>query len=348
MRPERLRRTFDLLTAYDAFHGIEVSAPEPCPEEALVQIHSPQFVLAVKQIAEDPHHPHAHRFGFGSGDNPIFPGMYNASRLYTGASLQAAQAVVQGADIAMSISGGLHHAHFDCAAGFCIFNDCAVALRELRRRYHRVAYIDIDVHHGDGVQELFYSDPSVLTVSIHQSGRTLFPGTGQPEETGTGGGVGFSLNLPVWPGTSDAVWLHLFEAAAMPVLQAFAPGAVVLQLGTDAHFLDPLASVNLTAQGWLQAVRLVQSLQVPIVALGGGGYCPTTVPRMWAAAFGVLFNVPLNEETPPAFKDHNSIPALFDGTPPNVSPSQQSVCEQFSQAVLQEVKRSVFPIHGLS
>lgn len=349
LKPVRLERTFELLREYRAFERIEVREPRECPVDVLQKTHSDDYVRAVDYLSSGQHFPYSYqRYGFGTSDNPIFPGIFEASLLYTGASLDCATAIVEGeADVAMNIAGGLHHAHHARAAGFCVFNDCAVALRRLRDRYERVAYVDIDVHHGDGVQELFYDDPTVLTVSIHETGRTLFPGTGFVAEIGEGVGRGYSVNLPVWPGTNDRLWSEAWGEIAMPILHAFSPQAVVMQLGADAHALDPLAHLCLTAQGWLQAVRDVRSLDVPIVAVGGGGYNMTTVPRMWTLAASTLLNLDLPDATPPSYAWHDEIPRLTDAEPVDVSDSELSEAKRYNDRVIAEARETLFPCYGL-
>ena len=235
------------------------------------------------------------KWGFGSGDNPAFGGMYEASLAYTAGSVRAACEVRDGAELAFGIAGGLHHAQRSSASGFCVFNDPAIACSVLRDRFSRVAYVDIDLHHGDGVQALFYDDASVMTCSIHESGLHLFPGTGFVEERGV---EGSSVNVPLEPGTTGDVWVWAFENGVLPLLRAFDPGAVVLQMGTDAHFLDPLGHLNVAAQEWLSAVLLVRELGLPVVALGGGGYAQECVPRMWAAAVMTLSGVEFVDELP--------------------------------------------------
>jgi len=348
LKPVRLRRTYELLQSYGALAEATVETPTPCSIEDLRTTHSAEFVEAVDRLSSGEHVPFPHRYGFGSGDNPVFPGMWEASLLYTGASVDAAQAINDGrCRIAMNISGGLHHAHYDRAAGFCIFNDCAVALYRLRRRFSRVAYVDIDVHHGDGVQEAFYADPTVLTISIHETGLGLFPGTGFAQEIGIQEGTGYSVNVPVWPYTTDDIWLWAWREAALPILKAFNPEAVCLQLGADAHYLDPLARVCLTAQGWLEAVKDVKALGKPIVAVGGGGYNQTTVPRMWALAFGELFGVELPDATPESFSYHLQIPTLTDHEEPLVAPHDREQARAYAEQTAAEVQRLLFGYHGL-
>lgn len=348
LKPTRLRSTYELLACYDAFREIAVEPPQPCTIEDLTTVHSSEFVEVVQRLSSGDTVPYALRYGFNTGDNPVFPGMWEASRLYTGASVDAAQAINEGrCRVAMNISGGLHHAHYDRAAGFCIFNDCACAIHRLRRRFARIAYVDIDVHHGDGVQEAFYDDNSVLTISIHESGHTLFPGTGFPHEIGVRAGRGYSVNLPLWPYTDDEIWLWAWREAALPILRAFEPEVICLQLGTDAHYLDPLARLCLTAQGWLEAVKDVNALGVPIVALGGGGYNPTTVPRMWALAFSELFDVPLSDETPSTYQRHSQMPTLTDHEEPPIAPHDRAKAREYAAGTVEEIKNMLFKYHGL-
>ncbi len=343
LKPRRLAMTRDLLASYGAFEGaLELTDPKPLTREEAAQTHDAKFLEVLERLSGGEAVVNAGRYGFGTGDNPIFRGMYESSLLYSGGSAAAAQAVVDGADVAFNIAGGLHHAHYARAAGFCILNDCAIGLRRLRQKFARVAYVDIDVHHGDGVQELFYDDPTVLTVSLHESGRTLFPGTGDTDEIGEGAGAGFSLNLPFAPNTTDDVWIEAWRASALPFLRAFQPEAILLQMGTDPHYLDPLAHVNLTAQGWLEAVRDVRDLGVPIVAVGGGGYNLTTVPRMWTLAVAHLAGFDVADEVPAAYAYRAEIPHLADPAPPNVDANARLRARRFadhSTAALNDLRR---------
>jgi len=314
LKPERLRRTLEVLAHY----GVEPSESRPAEPSDLHRVHDPRYVEAVRLFSIDPSGISVdleeaaidrNSFGFGAGDNPAFQGMWEASLAYVGATATAAEAVRNGADLAFGIGGGLHHARRDLASGFCIFNDCAIACHILREHFRRVAYVDIDVHHGDGVQGIFYQDPTLLTCSIHEEGRTLYPGTGFVEETGTGFS---SLNVPLQARTSGDVWLDAFERGILPALERFQPEAIVLQMGTDTHYLDPLGHISSTAQHWLGAVRHIKELSLPIVALGGGGYNLTTVPRMWAAACLTLGDIDFDEDLPEDLCDRWGIRSYFD------------------------------------
>jgi acetoin utilization protein AcuC len=298
LKPERLYRMFALLDEFATYYK---TSARLATRADLLTVHTADYVDAVQQIDEallagrdDTVGELRTQFGFW-GDNPAFPGMFEAACAYVGATSAAARAVANGAPIAYGIGGGLHHALADRASGFCIFNDCAIACSILRETFERVAYVDIDVHHGDGVQWIFYKDPQVLTCSIHEDGRTLWPGTGSVNETG----IDFtSLNVPVVADTTRDVWLNAFEQTILPALKAWKPDAIVLQMGADTHHLDPLAHIFSDQSAWLKAVMRVQGLGVPTVVLGGGGYNLTTVPRMWTSAILSLADIPYPDEIP--------------------------------------------------
>lgn len=280
LKPERLRRTIALLRHL----GVNPLDPGPGEIGDVLRVHDADYADAVRDIdlrisGGESRRDWSH--GFGSMDNPPFAGMFEASLAYVSATAAAARAVVNGAPVAFGIGGGLHHALRNRASGFCIFDDPAIACHILRERFERVAYVDIDVHHGDGVQWIFWDDPSVLTCSIHEDGRTLFPGTGFVDETGA---EHSALNVPLQAKTTGDVWLTAFERTILPALERFEPGAIVLQLGTDSHRDDPLGHIRSGQSEWLSAVKRIRDLGIPIVAVGGGGYNLDTVPRMWSSA----------------------------------------------------------------
>lgn len=288
LRPERYSATRRLLL--EIWPEADVRDAPPARLEHAGLVHSEGYLGAVQALSADPHDPAwAGRFGFSSGDNPPFAGMWEASLAYLGGTVAAVQAVVGGSRLAFNWTGGLHHAGRERASGFCILNDAAAACALLRGAFGRVAYVDIDLHHGDGVQEIWLDDPDVLSYSIHESGETLFPGTGWLHETGA---AGTSANLPLAAGTSGDVWLDAFQRTAMPVLERFRPGAIVLQAGCDAHRDDPLGHLEVSVQDFVAAVRLVGGVGVPLVVLGGGGYAAHNVPRMWTAATLALAGFP--------------------------------------------------------
>src|SRR3954453_1420587 len=289
---------------------MEVVTPEPAGVELLTLVHDPASLEAVKRAPADPGVGH----GLGTPDNPIFEGMYDAAALIAGGSVQAAQEVHEGrAQPGVSISGGLHHAMRDAASGFCIFNDAAIAIRWLLEQgYQRIAYVDVDVHHGDGVQAAFWNDPRVLTVSIHQTPLTLFPGTGFPEETGDPQrALGSAVNLALPNGTDDSAWLRAFSAVVPSVVKAFQPQIIVTQCGCDAHHEDPLADLALTVDGQRASYKAMHELAHQVcdgrwVVLGGGGYgLVRCVPRAWTHLIAEASGdpVPPDTEIPQSWQD---------------------------------------------
>jgi len=336
LKPERLRRTITLFEAVSSTASWVDPGPGSIDEARLV--HDPEYVEVVQRLSADETNKELAGSGFGSVDNPVFPGMYEASLAYLAGSVAAAQAVVDGETLAINISGGLHHARRDRARGFCIFNDPAAAIAVLKRRFERVAYIDIDLHHGDGVEAIWWDDPAVFTYSIHQDGRTLYPGTGHVDDTG----ASFSaLNVPLWPGTTGDVWVEAFKRTLVPAMHLFRPDAIVLQMGVDPHDLDPLGHLRLTAQEWLSAVSIVRELDVPIVAVGGGGYNLTTVPRMWTAAMLTLLGQSVPEAIPEAIDPSWGMTTFFDRVTPMPREAQWESADKVCRAIEQRIQPNI-------
>lgn len=351
LRPVRLKMTYELISSYGLLDSpnSRLLNPRPATEEEVLLAHDRNYLKAVKRLSADPNAYVDHSYGFHASDNPPFAGMYEASLLYTGASALAAELVMaEEVDVSFSISGGLHHAHRARAAGFCVFNDAVVAVKSLLEKFRRIAYIDIDAHHGDGVQEAFYDTDEVMTVSIHQSGRWLFPGTGMVEEIGKGKGLGYGINAPLAPGSGDAIALRVFDSAIAPLLDIYKPEVVVAQLGVDCHFGDPLTNLAYTSDGWLQLVRRILSLGVPVVALGGGGYDVRTVCRLWTLAYSAMLGVELQDDIPTIFADAYQIRHLRDRAKPQVSASEERRASEYADKTISEIHKQLFPLHGIS
>jgi acetoin utilization protein AcuC len=263
LKPYRLRLTYELMQRYGLLQLPQSCVREtlPAAQAELELFHTPEY-LGVLQAADTGKRtiPYG-RYGLGPGDNPIFPGMYAWSQLCAGGALQAARLVTSGeVDVAFHIAGGLHHGMPDHASGFCYVNDLAIAITELVQQGYRVAYIDVDVHHGDGVQAAFYDTDQVLTISLHESGRFLFPGTGFVEELGVGKGQGYTVNLPFPPGTDDTLFSAGFTAIVPPLVEAYKPDVVVTQLGVDTFHDDPLAHGNVTTAGFIAVLQQLKTL----------------------------------------------------------------------------------------
>ena len=306
LKPFRLKLTYELIRACGLLspNDPRLVRPVPSRSEELLFYHTRGYLDMLKAANGGNWIEGAGEYGLGPGDNPIFKGMYDWSRLVAGASLLAADLADSGeAVIAFNMAGGLHHALASRASGFCYVNDAVIAIKRLTGRGRRVAYIDIDAHHGDGVQEAFYDTDRVLTISIHESGRTLFPGTGFERETGTGSGRGCSVNLPLPPGSDDEIFLHAVTSVVPPLIEDFKPDIIVSQLGVDTFRTDPLAHLNVTTNGFCHAVKLIKSMASKWVALGGGGYDVTNVARAWALAWAIMNDDEAPDEIPGAFLD---------------------------------------------
>lgn len=301
LQPLRVQLTVETIRGLDLLAGCELVSAREATDDEICLVHEPTYVDLVRSLSLPGASagPEARRRGFGSGDNPVFPDMHRASALVVGASILAAEAAHEGrAQHVFSPAGGLHHAKAALASGFCVYNDAATAIAWLRQRGHRVAYVDVDVHHGDGTEAIFWADPEVLTISLHESGRYLFPGTGFPDETGSDEAKRSSANLPFEPLTWDDPWLAGFEAVVPPLLRRFRPSVLVTQNGCDTHRLDPLADLICSTRIWPRMGRIFHELVHELcdgrwVALGGGGYAiREVVPRAWALLFAEMVERP--------------------------------------------------------
>ena len=343
--------------------SVRLTSPQPADDATLQKVHRPDYIAAVKAAPDDPFFAGA---GLGTPDNPIFDRMHEASARVVGATVRAAEAVWTGeARRAVSIAGGLHHAMPDRAAGFCVYNDPAVAIaRLLELGATRIAYVDIDVHHGDGVQQIFYDDPRVLTISLHETPLALFPGTGFPQETGRGEAEGTAVNVALPPGTSDAGWLRAFHAVVPAVLRAYRPQILITQCGADTHRADPLADLALSVDGQRAAYLALRSLADELcdgrwVATGGGGYSLVdAVPRAWTHLLAVITGDPLDPRTPTPeswrvlakARRPQDIPPLrlTDDVDPEYEPWQPGHQQpDFVDKAILDTRRAVFPLYGL-
>jgi acetoin utilization protein AcuC len=313
LQPSRHDLTMSLLSALGWLDtpGVAVEAPRPATLSELLTAHTLPFVQAVQTaqgIARGERSAADLRlYGLDTEDNPLFPGMHDAPALLAGASLQAMQAILDGRCVhAYSPAGGMHHAMRARAAGFCIYNDIAVAIAAAVEAGQRVAYIDLDAHHGDGVQAIFYNDPRVLTISIHESGRFLFPGTGEPGEMGAGEGVGACLNIPLPPDAGDESILLAYERIVEPAVRAYRPDIVVAQTGCDTHHADPLTDLAATMALYPGLATRLHALAHEVsegrwLIVGGGGYDPGNVtPRAWTAFFGAILGKQVKDVGLPA------------------------------------------------
>jgi acetoin utilization protein AcuC len=352
LNPVRLDLTIGLARALGVLAGIQPVVPVPATEDEVLRVHSAEYVAAVKVAPES---PLGVGHGLGTPDNPVFQHMHEASSLVVGSSLAAAEILLSGdTDRVVNIGGGLHHAMRDQASGFCVYNDCVAAIdRLLDRGVTRVAYVDTDVHHGDGVQAAFYDDPRVLTISLHQHPATLFPGTGYARELGIGQARGTSVNLPLPPGTTDGHWLRAFNAVVPSLLRVFKPRVLVTQCGVDTHRDDPLADLGLTVDGHRAIYHALRELAVEHggrwLVLGGGGYqLRTVVPRSWTHLIATVLDRDLDPATPlpDEWAERLGVPDMTDGGGTSFLPWSGEGGDPVDMAVL-GTRRAAFPLHGL-
>ena len=315
LAPIRVQLAMRLAADFGLFTGpnVVLGPPDrPITRAELLRVHGADFVAAVERASLDPSVRELD-FGLGTDDVPTFLSMHEASVGVCSATVAAAQSVLEGGfDHAVNLAGGLHHAMPHAASGFCVYNDIGVAIAWLLDQgLERIAYVDVDVHHGDGVQAMFYDDPRVMTVSLHESGRTLFPGTGFATEIGGSGAESSAVNVALPAGTGDAGWLRAFQAVVPPALEAFGPQIIVSQQGCDTHFDDPLAHLTLTVDGQRRTYEMIHQLAHRLcdgrwVAVGGGGYeWVDVVPRAWAHLVAEVVGAPIDpkSQTPQSFRD---------------------------------------------
>ena len=379
LAPVRLELTMRLAHEFGLWSqpGVTVAGPAPAADAELELVHDAQYIMAVRTVSgwaqdlgarglEAPQFRYARAFGLGTGDQPVFAGMHQASALVAGATLAAARAVWSGsAEHGASIAGGMHHAMAARASGFGVYNDPAIAIAWLLEQgAERVAYVDIDAHHGDGVQVGFWADPRVLTISLHQHPADMFPFTGLPTETGGPGAEGSAVNVALPAGIKDARWLRAFHAIVPPLLRAFRPQILVSQHGADTHRLDPLARLELSIDGQRAAHAAIHAMAHDLAGgrwllTGGGGYdLVRVVPRSWTHLLAEAAGQPIDPGTPtPArWRDYvalrTSVTApeyMTEGAPAAFKPFESGYDpgHPADQAII-ATRNAVFPLHALS
>lgn len=351
MVPTRLRYTYELLNSYGAFQLPNAALVEPrqATEEEIMTFHTRDYVSAVQSLSRGESNYNSAAYNFSDhGDNPVFSGMYEASSWSTGASMVAAEMVSRGeVDVAFNCSGGLHHAMPGRASGFCIFNDPVIAINALLGQGLRVVYVDIDAHHGDGVQHAYYDSDLVMTISLHQSGTYLFPGTGFVDEMGSGKGLGYSVNVPLFPYTNDEVYLWALTKVVAPLVEAFKPDVLATQLGMDPYFRDPITQLGLTVQGHARLVAELGQLATRWLAFGGGGYDIGAVARGWALDFGVMLGEEWPDEIPQSYQNSYGLKNLRDQDGPSVDSGVLTQARLFAEETVRDIEKRIFPLHGL-
>lgn len=356
----RLKLAFELIKAYGMTDrdDVKVFKPPVADEDDLLLVHDKDYVNYVKALSTSPDRD-VYIHGFGPGDNPAFKDVYESDLIHVGGTIKASELVMSGeVRHAFSLGGGYHHALPERASGFCVFNDPAVAIRHIQNKYKlkKVLYIDIDAHHGDGVQWIFYSDPSVMTISLHESGRYLFPGTGMIDEIGKDDARGTKVNIPFPMDATDNAYIYAFEEVVVPIVRKFKPEFMVCQCGGDAHYMDPLTHLALTTRGYSSISKMYRELADEVmdgryICVTGGGYDALACARSWTAMFAEMIGFEPRNDIPGNFAAFCKKTLGFD--PPETLHDEGKIVEDesrimaFTERVVAELKKKVFPFHGL-
>ena len=353
-KTQRAGQTRALVASLGLLTGDDRSevAPRPATRAELEKFHSARYLDILQSASEGNLSPDALTVGLCTPDCPVFPGLYDYACLAEGATLTGAELVLSGqADAAFNPSGGYHHAHAECAAGFCYVNDMALACLKLAERGKRVLYLDLDAHHCDGVQEAVYERADVMTISFHESGRSLFPGTGFENEIGSGAGRGYCVNVPLPISTYDDAYLRAFHRIVPPLIQAFNPDVLVVELGMDVLAGDPLTHLNLTNNVHAEILPQLLSCGKPILATGGGGYDVDNTVRGWALAWKIFADGQDEHDLRSGLggvmlQSHEWLGGLRDREL-TIPAAQRRAVDTALEATTETVIRTIFPLHGL-
>jgi len=319
-KPHRAKIFLELLKRYNLIFEDDqkIITPSKIDESFLNLGHDQNYLLALKDSSAGKFKADFIKYGLGTSDNPIFEGLYEFSWIATSATYQGAQLLAEDkARFIFNPHGGFHHAGFKQAEGFCYINDIVIAIKSLVARGKRVAYLDIDVHHGNGVQDAFYETDKVLTISIHESGRTLYPGSGFENEIGLGAGEGYNINIPLEAGTDDEVYLYAFKKIVPSLIEKFKPDFIFFELGADAHKDDPLANLNLTSNGYQEVVEIVNKIAPKILVTTGGGYNVDKTVSLWTLAWSIFCDLKPEDHYAGSvggmmYGDEKSLGSLYD------------------------------------
>jgi acetoin utilization protein AcuC len=353
-KPERAIKAYELCRRYGVMDRpwMEVMEPEPIDPGLLTLFHDEEYLRLLRgaSIGKVTLDMLAH--GIGSEDNPIVKGIYEWSLTTTGATYMGMRLIIEGkADVVFNPLGGFHHARKDYAEGFCYVNDVAIAVADALNRGMRVAFVDIDAHHCNGVQDAFYEDDRALVISLHERGELFYPGTGFVNEIGAGKGLGYNVNIPLAEGTDDEVYTYAFREVVPPMVKAFAPDFLVVEIGADTLRSDPLGHLMLTNNGYQEVIRSMKGLSRHFLALGGGGYDIYRTARCWTLAWSILNEVKPEDEFIGAvggmmFGPEMEVGNLYDMPRPTTGRVKEEAFSKAQEAV-KYIKERVFPIHRI-
>jgi len=355
-KPERAAKTYELCNRYGVmnYDWMKILNPE-CPDASILKLfHDDEYIRLLEKASNGEFSLEILERGIGTQDNPILPGIFEWSLRVTGGTVAALNRILKGEALtAFNPLGGFHHARRGSAEGFCYVNDIVIAIKDalIKSPDKKIAYIDIDAHHGNGVQEAFYDDPRVFFLCMHETGRTLYPWSGNENETGEGAGRGFTVNIPLESGADDEVFSYAFDEIIQPLLGNFAPDLVVAELGADMLISDPLTHLKLTNNGYIRAVKKVIQICPRILALGGGGYDLYRTARCWTLAWAALNNLePVDEYAGLVggmmFGPEMEVGSLFDNPYTNTGEAKDKAVIEVKR-VVEHLKKEVFPVHGL-
>jgi acetoin utilization protein AcuC len=369
-KPGRAKLTLDLCRRYGLvdWPWIRILPPQATDFQTLAEFHDETYLKVLRAIDSDAvarelwpdllskedlkGEPRLLKYGLGTEDNPVFSGVYDFSLLTAGATLLGARKIASGEiQVAFNPVGGFHHAGRDHAEGFCYVNDIAVAVIQLLKQGLRVAVVDIDAHHGNGVQDAFYGDNRVLVISFHQNGKDIYPWSGFENEIGEGRGKGFTVNVPLPAGTDDEIFERAFEEMVPPLLGAFKPDIVIGELGADTHLADPLSDLNLTNLGYSRVVEKLAEMSPRLLALGGGGYDLYKTARNWTLAWAVLNGLEPRDEFAGVvggmmFGPEADAGEIYDKKFVTGGRAKEQIRREVDR-VLASLKNTVFPLHQI-
>lgn len=353
-RPERVDKTVELCVRYGLWEKewMEVRRASEAPLKALLRFHEPGYLEVLKRASSGKIDLETIKRGLGTVDCPVVPGIYEWSSVVAGGTLLAMRALVDGkVNIAFNLYGGLHHGMRDHAEGFCYLNDIAVAIPEALEKGLKVAYVDLDAHHGNGVQEAFYSEKKVLFVSVHETGHSLYPWGGWEQELGQGEGFGYNINIPLEPESDDEVFIYVMDTIVVPLLEVFSPDLLVAQIGADTLLSDPLTHLSLTNNGYAYGIKRLASLGCPVLALGGGGYDIYRTARCWTLAWAIFNELEPRDELAGLvggmmFGPEMEVGSLWDVPRPTLGEAKEKAMKG-ARRVCDFLKEKAFPIHGL-
>lgn len=351
-RAGKTKRTIEALGLLN-HPNTRLTEPNPATFEKMATFHTEEYLHILEKAGRGEYDDKALFMGLGTPDCPLFKGIYPFMALACGGTTDGAEMLLgRQADIVFNLSGGFHHAKPDSASGFCYINDVVLGASTLAEAGKRVLIVDLDAHHGDGVQEAFYSRRDVTTISLHESGRTLFPGTGFVEEMGKGEGLGYSVNLPLPMGTYDEIYLYAFREIVTPLIDRIDPDVIVVELGMDALAGDPLAHLNLTNNSYADAFADILEFNKPTLVVGGGGYHMDDTVRGWSLAWNIAVNGRRDRLSEVAgmggvmLENTAWLGGLID-QPLLFHDNRREYIDKEIQSLVETIKKTIFPLHGI-